>query len=120
TRADAMLEPFEIRQYIRITPAAIAELRPGVEILALAAVVDVAVDRRRPAERLAARRVDVAAAGPWTHLLLIGPIHAAHVEGLDEAGRQLIIRWPVARACLQHEDLCRRILSEPIGQHATG
>ena len=43
--ADPPLQPLEIGQYVRIAPAAIAELRPGVEILALAAVVDVAVDR---------------------------------------------------------------------------
>src|SRR5258705_3585051 len=74
--ADAPLQPLEIRQHIRIAPAAIAELRPGVEILALAAVVDVTVDRRRAAEGLAARRVDAAAPGPGTRLLLVGPVDA--------------------------------------------
>src|SRR5205085_12289181 len=85
--ADPALQPLEVRQHIRIAPAAIAHLRPGIEILALAAVVDVAVDRGRAAERLAARRIDAAAAGPWAHLLLVGPVDALHVERLDEAGR---------------------------------
>src|SRR3984957_17958118 len=105
-RADALFESFEIRQDVRIAPATVAELRPGVEVLALAAVVDVAVDRGRAAERLAARRVDAATAGPWTWLLLIAPTDAAHVEGLDEAGRQMNIRVPVARTGLEHADFC--------------
>src|SRR6266481_2369023 len=61
--ADAPLQPLEIRQHVRIAPTAIAELRPGIEILALTAIIDVAVDRGGTAERLAARRVDAAAAG---------------------------------------------------------
>src|SRR5207247_369945 len=72
--ADPPLQPLEIRQHIRIAPAAIAELRPGVEILVLAAVVDVTVDRGGAAEGLAARRIDAAAPGPRTRLLLIGPV----------------------------------------------
>ena len=96
--ADAPLQPLEIGQHVRIAPAAVAELRPGVEILALAAVVDVAVDRGRAAERLAARRVDAAAAGPGPGLLLVGPVDALHVKRLDEAGRQMDVGMPVAWA----------------------
>ena len=47
----------EIRQHVVIGPAGIAELAPQVEILLLAADVDQAVDRGRPAEHLAARPV---------------------------------------------------------------
>ena len=96
--ADPPLQPLEIGQHVRIAPAAIAELRPGVEILALAAIVDVAVDRGRAAQRLAARRVDAAAAGPRARLLLVGPVDALHVERLDEAGRQMDVGMPVASA----------------------
>src|SRR5262249_59470673 len=85
--ADPPLQPLEVWQDVRIAPAAIAHLRPGIEILALAAIVDVAVDRRRAAERLAARRIDAASAGIGTGLLLIGPVDALHVEGLDEPRR---------------------------------
>ena len=74
--ADPPLQPLEIWQHVRIAPAAIAELGPGVEILALTAVVDVPVDRGGAPERLAARRVDAAAPGPGTRLLLIGPVDA--------------------------------------------
>ena len=118
--ADAALQPLEIGQHVRIAPAAIAELRPGVEILALAAVVDVAVDRRRAAERLAARRVDAAAAGPRPRLLLVGPVDALHVERLDEAGRQMDVGMPIPAACLEHADAGAGILAEAVGEHAAG
>jgi hypothetical protein len=71
--ADAFFQPLEIGQHVLVTPTAIAVLRPGIEILPLAAIIDVSVDRRRTAERLAARRIDAAAAGPWPRLLLIRP-----------------------------------------------
>src|SRR5690349_17100142 len=45
----------EIGQYIVPAPAAIAELRPVVEIFGLAADIDQPVDRGRPAEHPAAR-----------------------------------------------------------------
>ena len=42
--ANAALHPLEVRHHVRIAPAAIAHLRPGIEILALAAIVDEAVN----------------------------------------------------------------------------
>src|SRR3979411_249590 len=99
---DAAFQPPEIGQHIRIAPAALAELRPGVEILALAAVIDMTVDRRRAAEGLAARCIDAAAAGPRTGLLLVGPVDALHVEGLDEARGPMDVGMAIARARLQH------------------
>ena len=43
--ADAPFHAPEVGQHIGITPGAIAELRPGVEVAALAAIIDMAVDR---------------------------------------------------------------------------
>src|SRR5216683_507208 len=54
----------EIREHIVIRPADIAELAPMVEILALAADIDEAVDRAGAAEHLAARPGDAAPAQP--------------------------------------------------------
>src|SRR5262249_34892842 len=45
----------EIREYVVIRPASVAELTPQVEILLLTADVNEPVDRARPAEHLAAR-----------------------------------------------------------------
>src|SRR6202043_921747 len=112
------LQPLEVRQHVRIAPAAIAELRPGVEILALAAVVDVTVDRGRAAEGLAARRIDAAAAGPRAHLLLVRPVDALHVKGLDKTRRQMDVGMPVAGPGFEHADAGAGILAEPAGEHA--
>ena len=110
--ADPAFHPLEIRQHVLIAPAAVAVLRPGVEILALAAIIDVAVDRGRTAERLAARRVDAAAVGIGTGLLLVGPVDALHVKGLDEAGRQMDVGMPVAKAPLRARRCwCRHLRS---------
>ena len=115
--ADAPLQPLEIGQHVRIAPAAVADLRPGVEILALAAVVDVAVDRGGAAERLAARRVDAAAAGPGPRLLLVGPVDALHVKGLDETRRQMDVGMPILRPGLEHADAGAGVFAQPVGQH---
>ncbi len=45
TLADAPLQPLEIGQHVGIAPAAVAALRPAVVVGALAAIVDVSVDR---------------------------------------------------------------------------
>src|SRR6516225_732836 len=54
---------FEIGEHVVPAPAAIAELRPMVEILGLAANVDQPVDRGRAAQNPAARIRDGAAIG---------------------------------------------------------
>ena len=118
--ADPALQPLEIRQHVRIAPTAIAELRPGIEILALAAIIDVAVDRGGAAERLAARRIDAASARVGAGLLLVRPVDALHVEGLDEARRQMDVGVPIARTCFEHADGGNPILAKPVRQHASG
>src|SRR6266850_34921 len=82
---DAAFQPLEVRQDVRITPAPVSTLRPAVIIGPLAAIVDVPVDRARPAEGLAARREDAAPAGPLARLLGVKPVQPRLVEQLDEA-----------------------------------
>src|SRR3546814_13444395 len=71
-----------------IAPAAVAALRPAVEIHALAAVVDVAVDRAGAAQRLAARRPDPPPAGPLARLNVVEPVHRRIDHGLHEVDRK--------------------------------
>src|SRR5580704_5679553 len=68
-----VLSLLEVRQHIVPAPAAIAELRPMIEILRLAADVAKAVDRRRTAEHPAARIDDRAAGGAGVGLRLEAP-----------------------------------------------
>src|SRR3989442_676834 len=66
----------EIGQHIGRRSPLIAELAPIVEILGLAADIDHAVDRRRPAEHLAARPVDAAVGGAGIGFGLVAPVDA--------------------------------------------
>ena len=116
--AEAPLHAPEIGEHVGIAPAAVPHLRPGVVVHALAAVVDVAVDGARPAERLAAGRQDAPSASPLAGLHGVEPVHARAVIGLDEAGGQVDVGVPVAGPGLQHEHGRGAALGEPVCQHA--
>src|SRR5260221_458293 len=58
--ARGVLEALEVRQHVGIAPAVVAESRPAIVILMLAANRDQPIDRTGSAERLAARPVDSA------------------------------------------------------------
>ena len=118
--ADASLHAAEIGEHVGVAPAAVAELRPGVEVHGLAAVVDVAVDRARPAQRLAARGEDAPPARPGARLHAVEPVHARIAVGLDEAGGDVDVGMPVAPTRLEHAHGRCTVRSEPVGQHATG
>src|SRR5205807_1060638 len=64
----------ENRQDLPVAPAAIPELRPGVVVLRLAPHEDHAVDRRRAAEKLAARNRNATLAGTLLGLRRIQPV----------------------------------------------
>ena len=118
--AEAPLHALEVGEHVGVAPAAIAELRPGVEVHALAAIVDVAVDGAGAAERLAARREDAPPAGPLAGLHAVEPVHARVVVGLDEAGGDMDEGVPVAGAGLEHQHGRRAVLAQPVGEHAAG
>src|SRR5258708_22873735 len=101
-----------------MAPPAFADSGHGVKFLPWAAVVDVAVDKRRPAKRLAVRRIEAAAAGPGPRLLLVGPVDALHMECLDEAGRQMDVGMPVPAPRFEHADTGAGIFAEAVGEHA--
>src|SRR6185312_15600165 len=61
--ADAAFGALEIGQDVHVAPATVAALRPVVEIRALPAIVDHAVDRAGAAQRAALRGGDLSAAG---------------------------------------------------------
>ena len=115
---DSALQPLEVGQHVRIAPVAVAALRPAVIVGALAAIVDVPVDRRRAAERLATRREDAPSAGPLARLLGVEPVQLRHGEQLDEAGRDVDVGVPVARAGLEHADGNVGVCAQAVGEHA--
>ena len=108
----------EVGQHVGIAPAAIAALRPAVEIQPLAAIVDMAVDRARAAQRLAARGGDPPAAGPFAGFGGVEPVHARIDQRVHEAGRNMDEGMPVGRAGLEHADRGLFVFAEAIGEHA--
>src|SRR5512143_3489638 len=83
--ADTTLGPLVVGQHVHIAPAAIAALRPTVQIGALAAVVDHAVDRTGPAQRTALRGGDGATAAALGWFCLELPRVVRVEQDLDEA-----------------------------------
>jgi hypothetical protein len=113
-----VLCPLEVGQHAVPAPAAIAELRPMVEILGLAANIDHAVDRAGAAEHAAARVEDRPAGDPRIGLGLEAPGQHRMVEQFDVAGRDVDQRVAVARPGLEQQHAGGGIFAEPVGQHA--
>src|SRR5262249_2903763 len=87
--ADPRLRALEERQYVVVGPRAVAELRPVVEVLGLAAHVGEAVDLAGAAEAAAARVDHRAAGGVGIGLGAVAPRDGRVVEQLHEAGRDM-------------------------------
>ncbi len=105
----------ENRQHLAVAPAAIAELRPGVVVLRLAAHEDHAVDRRRAAQQLAARDGNAALAGALVGFRRIQPVGGGVVDQLGEADRDARpgMAFPPR---FQHQHLVLGIGAQPVGE----
>src|SRR4051812_391672 len=109
----------EDRQHLAIAPAAIAELRPGVVVLRLAAHEHHAVDGRRAAQQFAARDRNAALAGAVVGLGGVQPVGCRVLDQLGEPDRDT--RPGMASpACLQHQPPVPGIGAEPVGQGRPG
>ena len=91
-----------------------------VVILGLAADVDQPVDRGRAADHPAARVDDSATVGAGVRLGAELPGQRIVVEHLEEPGRNVDQRVPVAPACLDQQDFGDGVVGQPVGQHAAG
>jgi hypothetical protein len=118
--AGPALGALEERQHVVPTPAAIAELRPVVVILRLAADVDEPVDRRRTAEHATAGIGDGAAVSAGIGLGLEAPGKLLVVEQFHVADRDMYQRVPIAPARLDQDHANGRVLGETVGQDASG
>ncbi len=117
---DKMLAALEVRQHLVIGPAGIALRRPAVEILALAPVVDQAIDGGGAAQGLALGQRNAPAAGALGRLGAELPGHRRVEDHLDETGRQLEVGPVVGRAGFEHADAQRRVLAQTGGDDGTG
>ncbi len=118
--AHLVLGPLEVGQHVARRPAGAAHLPPQVEVLVLAADIDHAVDRGRPAQHLAARPEDPPPVGAGIGLGLVAPVHRGVREGLAEPERNVDPAIVVLPAGLQQHDARGRVLRQPRRHDAAG
>jgi hypothetical protein len=114
-----VLGAFEERPDLVPAPAAVAELRPVVEILGLAANIDQTIDRARTAEHPAARVEDRAPGGAGIGLGMEAPTQGRMIEELHKARWNMNVRAPIPPARFDQHDFCGRVLAQAVGQDAT-
>ena len=110
----------EVGQHVVIAPAGASELAPVVEVGAVAANVEQAVDGARSAEHLAPRPVETAAAKSRARLGLEHPVGARIVHRLEVADRNMDPDVAVVAAGLEQEHAGASVGGQPVGQHASG
>ncbi len=110
----------EIGQHIGIGPAARAVFRPVVVIPGVAAHIDHAVDRGRPAQHLAARRYEAAPADMRFRLGGKAPVIGFHVHGEGEGGRHLDQRADIRHAIFYDDHRITPVFRQAIGHGRTG
>ena len=110
--------PDEIGQHALPVPAGIAELRPVIVILALAANENQPVDRTRSAKSPAARPVDLAIVHVDLGVGVETPIVGLVKHGLAISDRDMDPEVVVPGTGLEQQDLMAAIRAEAIGQDA--
>src|SRR3989442_1218990 len=106
----------EVREEIVETPA---RDRPAVEVLALAADIDQAVDRGGAAENFAARREDAPVVQRRLGLRLVRPVDVGAREQLAVAERHVDPEVGVARPGFEEKHAAAAAFGEPAGEDAT-
>src|SRR6516162_4580194 len=105
-------------QHIVPGPAAVAELRPVIEIFRLTADIDHPVDRAGAAQDPAAWVENGAPIGAGIGLCCEAPGQARVIHQFYVAGRNMDERVPVAPAGLEQHDLRAGVFAQPVGERA--
>ena len=116
--AHVVLELAKVRQHVSIAPTGISKRGPLVVVLALAANVDEAVDRRRAPERATARPVDLAPVHLRFGLGIEAPIHDRMEHRLRVADRNMDPWVAIARAGFQQQHRMAGTCRQSIGKNA--
>ena len=118
--APAAFRLLEIGQHLAERPAGETRRGPAVIVAGIAANVDHAVDRRRPAEAAAARPVDAPPAEPRLRLGAVHPVMprpAEHIAiGTGHRHQQAV----AAAARFDQHDRGGAVGAQPVGQHRAG
>src|SRR5262252_4566125 len=118
--ARLVLAAAKIREHIIEAPAGIAELAPMIEVRRLAADVEQAIDRARPAQHLPPRLDDLSVVELCLRLRGIEPIDLAIGEQFAVAERDVNPDMAVMAARLQQQNAIATRGGQTIGEHAAG
>ena len=118
--AVCVLHALEIGEHVGEGPAGRALFGPVVEVARMAAHIDHAVDRRRAADHLAARRGQHAAAEMRLRLGRKAPVVEAHVHRERQRRRHLDERADIAAAKFDDDDAMLAVLRQAVGQGRAG
>ena len=122
--AVVVLVPLEQRQHVIPAPARIGAeavaIAPAVVVLALAAHVDHAVDRRAAAQHPAARIADAAAIQARLGRSAEAPVGARVADAVQVADRHMNPDVVVAAARFEQRNPNARIGAQPVGEQAAG
>jgi hypothetical protein len=110
----------EMPKRVGKTPAAVAELRPMIEIAGDRPHIEQSVDCTRSTQPLAAREQDRAIAGRRLRLGAQLPRQLRVIEQPQETCRNARQRVPVGTARFHQHDAYARIIGEAVRQHAAG
>src|SRR5499427_3704845 len=116
--ARLVLGAAKVGQYIIEAPAGIAELAPMIEVRRLAADVEQAIDRARPAQHLPPRLDDLPVVELCLRLRAIEPIDLAVGEQLAVAERDMNPDVAIMPARLQQENAMASRGGQTIGENA--
>ncbi len=111
--------PAEVGQTVAIGPTGRAMLLPFVEIAGMTAHIDHAVDRRGPAQHLAARRVQAAIVQARLRQAFKEPVELLHVHRDRKRRRHLNEDGGIAAARLDQKDLGLRVFGQARRQDAS-
>ncbi len=119
-RADLALALPEIGQHIVVAPAAIAGFGPGIEIAALAAVVNVAVDRTGATQGLAACMGNGASVQARAGDTRIHPVDRRVAQGVEHARGNVDEGVAIRRPGFKHAHAVFAVFGKAPGHHTTG
>ena len=118
--AVGMFHPTEIGQHISIAPAGSTRFLPMRVVTSMAAYIDHAVDRGRPANNLAPRTNKPPPAKCRFRFGKIAPVIAFHVHRVGQRGGHLDQRPGITAPKFQHQNAAAAILAKPIGHGTAG
>lgn len=110
--------PLEVRHHIRARPALRAQFGPSVIVPRMAAHIDHAVDRRRPANHFAPWGCQPAPAQERFWFGLIAPVIARHVHRIAKCAGHLDKRPPIGAAIFHNLHFVFAVFGQAIG-HCT-